>query len=241
VSVSDLLPASAFSAGRSGRRRAEQPAEDCADETSAAEARLGGSDGPEDGSVGQEQTADRADASSVTANLYPSFVQLPTELSGAAERPATGGVSSVDPVDRPPALPQFPTSEPPPAPKPRALDWELDSEDSTGEEKTQKMGLGDLLAEALAAYQESRDVRASAAHDDDGSTATDLETDRNVSRYCGLETRWSTGLALAPDPTDRQESDPSEALTNPLLRLPDLTTEPRWDPPDTGHRFAAGD
>lgn len=84
------------------------------------------------------------------------------------------------------------------------------------------MGLGDLLAEALAAYQESRDVQAEA------------------------RTRSTVGLALAPQPIDASPRDPdgvdpAEAVTNPLLRLPDLTVEPRWGPPETGRRSAAGD
>jgi hypothetical protein len=46
------------------------------------------------------------------------------------------------------------------------------------------------------------------------------------------------GLALAPkpidadsagpDPVDADADDPDAAVTNPLLRLPNLTAEPRW-------------
>lgn len=107
------------------------------------------------------------------------------------------------------------------------------------------MGLGDLLAEALAAYQESRDVdadtRSAAMRGNDGSTAADAETSRELPRYHGPATRLTTGLALAPSPIDRVDDDPSEAVTNPLLRLPDLTAEPRWAPPEPGRRTAAGD
>ena len=107
------------------------------------------------------------------------------------------------------------------------------------------MGLGDLLAEALAAYRESRDVRlADVGHTgprgDDGYTATDVGNSRDAPPYGPPGTRWTSGLQLAP-PIDRREDDPSEALTNPLLRLPDLTTEPLWIPPETGRRPAAGD
>ncbi|MGH8920816.1 MAG: hypothetical protein ACRD0H_21205 [Actinomycetes bacterium] len=106
------------------------------------------------------------------------------------------------------------------------------------------MGLGGLRAEALAAYEESRDVRV----DDVGATepleAGDTDANAGTCRvaalYRGMGTRWMSGLQLAP-PIDRREDDPSEALTNPLLRLPDLTAEPLWVPPETGHRSAAGD
>ena len=114
------------------------------------------------------------------------------------------------------------------------------------------MGLGDLLAEALAAYQESRDVHAgarSAGMDSSaGATAADAETDRDAPQYRGSGTRWTASLALAPKPTDdsaapsaADEDDSGAALTNPLLRLPDLTAEPRWLPPEAGRRSAAGD
>jgi hypothetical protein len=106
------------------------------------------------------------------------------------------------------------------------------------------MGLGDLLAEALAAYQESRDAHA---HDrgpttpcDDDGVAADARRSRGVLRYRGLGTRWASGLQLAPS-IDRSHGDLSEALTNPLLRLPDLTAEPLWIPPEVGRQPAAGD
>ncbi|MFY9807997.1 MAG: hypothetical protein WAK86_12120, partial [Pseudonocardiaceae bacterium] len=166
VSVSDLLPASALSAGRSGRRRAEER--------------------------GDEPSTDGTD------------------------------VPSDAPENLPPARQEFPASEPPPAPAPRALVWEAADGDAADDEGSSKMGLGDLLAEALAAYQESRDIQAEA------------------------RTRSTVGLALAPQPIDASPGDPdgvdpAEAVTNPLLRLPDLTVEPRWGPPETGRRSAAGD
>jgi hypothetical protein len=147
----------------------------------------------------------------------------------------------------------LPVPGPPPAPMPRALEWEPAEEEAGGEQVPSQMGLGDLLAEALAAYQESRDIQAGARSAEtgggDGSTATTAETDRDVPRYRGLGKRWTAGLALAPKPIDANSAephpidvdDPAEAVTNPLLRLPNLTTEPRWVPPETSRRSAAGD
>ncbi|MGH3831933.1 MAG: hypothetical protein ACRDRS_16045 [Pseudonocardiaceae bacterium] len=128
VFVSDLLPATALSPGRSGRRRAMESAEDRAADT------------PED----------RAD--DTTASI------------------------------------------PPLAPTPRPLAW------------------------------------ASVDHD---------EASRDVPRYRVLGTRRAAGLALAPRPTDGD--GPAAAVTNPLLRLPDLTAEPQWVPPATAHQPAVGD
>jgi tetratricopeptide (TPR) repeat protein len=226
VSVSDLLPASALSAGRSGRRRAE----DRADETSAVAVDQIEDEGPERASAGRRQAADGTDVPS----------EKPENLPSARREP--------------------PASEPPPAPTPRALEWEPadgDSagEDSAGEEEPSEMGLGDLLAEALAAYQESRDVhadaRSTAVRGNDGPIASDVENSREMPHYRGQGTRGPVGLALAPEPigpepiapipSDAAEDDPAEAFTNPLLRLPDLTAEPRWSLPETGHRSAAGD
>jgi hypothetical protein len=198
VCVSDLLPASALSAGRSGRRRAEEPAEKRSEEASAAEMRRIGDGGPPE--APEESTSVRR---------------------------------------------EFPASGPPPAPTPRTMEWEPGSAGSAREGEFRQMGLGDLLAEALAAYRESRDVLvADAGHTgprgDDGYTATDAGNSRDAPPYGPPGTRWTSGLQLAP-PIDRREDDPSEALTNPLLRLPDLTTEPLWIPPETGRRPAAGD
>jgi hypothetical protein len=210
VSVSDLLPASALSAGRSGRRRAEEPTEDRADETPAVEVDQIGDDDPEGGS-GEGQATD-SDPLEYTENF-------------------------------PPAQRECSESGPPPAPTPRVLEWEPADGDSAGEEEPHQMGLGDLLAEALAAYQESRDIHANArpagTRGSGGSLAADAETSRDVPRYRSPGTRWTAGLVLAPKPIDGD--DPSEAVTNPLLRLPDLTAEPRWVPPETGRRSAAGD
>ena len=248
VFVSDLLPASALSSGRSGRRRAVEPAEDRVDETPAAQVQQIGDEGAEDASTGSGEAAgsgeavDCPDAPSMSAVTCPSLVQPPSDLSATIEGEATDSVPSEGTENGPPPRREFPVSGPPPAPTPRALEWEPADEDSAAEEPPQ-MGLGDLLAEALAAYQESRDTHADAQSTgicgNDGCTAADAETSRELPRYRVLGTRWAAGLALAPKPIDGD--DPAEALTNPLLRLPDLTAEPRWAPPETGRRSAAGD
>ncbi|MGH3999421.1 MAG: hypothetical protein ACRDTJ_18420, partial [Pseudonocardiaceae bacterium] len=242
VCVSDLLPASALSAGRSGRRRAEERSEDAP----TSHMRQSGDGESKEDDAGSRQAADRTDTPSVPAFTYPLLVRPPAAASGALEREAT------DPVPPPPenaeesptARREFPASGPPPAPTLRAMEWEPGSAGSAGDEFRQ-MGLGDLLAEALAAYQESRDVRAETAGStrssgDDGFTAADAGTSRARFPYRSPGTRWTLGLQLAP-PIDRRDDDPSEALTNPLLRLPDLTAEPLWIPPETGRRSAAGD
>jgi hypothetical protein len=248
VFVSDLLPASALSSGRSGRRRAVEPAEDRADETPVAAVHQIGDGEAEDAgagsgeAAGSGETPDCPDAPSMPAVTCPSLVQPPSDSSTTVEGEATGSVPSEDTENVPPPRREFPVSGPPPAPTPRALEWEPADEDSAAEESSH-MGLGDLLAEALAAYQESRDVhteaRSTGMCGDDGSTAADAETSRELPRYRVLGTRWAAGLALAPKPVDGD--DPAEAVTNPLLRLPDLTAEPRWAPPETGRRSAAGD
>lgn len=107
------------------------------------------------------------------------------------------------------------------------------------------MGLGDLLAEALSAYHESRDVQADTRSTEmpgnDDAAAADAETSGDAPRYRVLGTRWAAGLTLAPKLAGADKDDPPEAVTNPLLRLPDLTAEPRWAPPKTARRSAVGD
>jgi hypothetical protein len=244
VCVSDLLPASALSAGRSGRRRAEEPVEERSSETPAAEIHRIGDGGPDAGSVGTRQAADRPDASSVPVR-YPLLSRPPLGPPTALEREATDGVPPDDTEDFLPTRRLFPASAPPPAPTPRAMEWEPGRAGSAGDGDSRQMGLGDLLAEALAAYQESRDVRADGVgvagpRGDDGFATGDIANGRDASPHRGPGTRWASGLQLAP-PIDRREDDPSEALTNPLLRLPDLTAEPLWIPPETNRRPAAGD
>ncbi|MGH3547097.1 MAG: hypothetical protein ACRDQU_03035 [Pseudonocardiaceae bacterium] len=241
VSVRDLLPASALSAGRSGRRRAE----DRAAETSALE-------------MDQNQIADaepeRSGVGDEVAAIYPLPLQPTSESPATLQGEASGNDPSEEPENSPQTRREFQVSGPPPAPTPRALEWEPAADEAAGDEAPSQMGLGDLLAEALAAYQESRDIHAGARSagmsGDDGATGTVAETDRDVSPYRGLGTRWSAGLALAPKPTDdptepnpvdSDGEDPAAAVTNPLLRLPNLTAEPRWVPPEAGRRSAAGD
>ncbi len=215
VLVSDLLPASALSSGRSGRRRAAEPAEDRADEMPVAEVH----------EIGEVHQID----------------------DDEAEGETTDSVSSEDTQDVPLTWEELPVAGPPPAPAPRELEWEPVDEDSACEEEPHQMGLGDLLAEALSAYHESRDIHADAhstempGNDNDDATAAHAETSCEVPRYRVLGTRWAAGLALAPKPTGADKDDPPEAVTNPMLRLPDLTAEPRWAPPETGRWSAVGD
>jgi len=211
VFVSDLLPASAVSPGRSGRRHAVEPAEDRAEETSVAEMRQ--------------------------AQPLPDSEATP-------EGEATDSVPVEDSEKLPPILGEIPASGPPSAPTPRVLEWGPEDEDPADEEPSQ-MGLGDLLAEALAAYQESRDVPADARPTgmggNGGSTTADAETSRDLPHYRVLGTRRAAGLTLAPKPLEGEGDDPAEAVTNPLLRLPDLTAEPQWAPPEPVRRSALGD
>jgi hypothetical protein len=234
VSVSDLLPASALSAGRSGRRRAE----DRAAETPTVEMSQIGDADPEPSGAGDRGAADRSDEPPVSLVIYPSPHQPPSESAVTFERAATDDDPTEEPENSSQTLREVPVTGPPPAPTPRALDWQPADEDEPGDEA--QMGLGDLLAEALAAYQESRDIHAGARsagmRSDDGSTTADAEFD--VSRYPGLRTGRTAGLALAPTPidgnsggldsVDADADDPAAAVTNPLLRLPNLTAEPRW-------------
>lgn len=249
VSVSDLLPASALSAGRSGRRRAEERAA----ETSAVGLDQIGDADPEKSGAGDRGAADCSDGPSIPLVIYPLPIQPPSESAGTSRGAATDNDASEEPETSPQTRREFPVSGPPPAPTPRALDWESEDEEAAGE--APEMGLGDLLAEALAAYQESRDIHAGARSGgmggSDGSTAADADADREMPRYRGLGSRWTASLALAPkpieadsaepNPVDAHGDDPAEAVTNPLLRLPNLTAEPRWVPPEPGRRSAAGD
>jgi tetratricopeptide (TPR) repeat protein len=250
VSVSDLLPASALSAGRSGRRRR---AEDRAVETSAVRVDQIGDADPEQSGASDRGAAGRSDGPPIPQVVYPLPLQPPSESSVISRGEATEKDPSGEPQNSPQTRREFPVPGPPPAPMPRALEWEPADEEAEGEEVPSQMGLGDLLAEALAAYQESRDIQAGARSAEpgggDGSTAAAAETHRDVPRYRGLGTRWTAGLALAPKPIDANSAepnpvdgdDPAEAVTNPLLRLPNLTAEPRWVPPEASRRSAAGD
>jgi tetratricopeptide (TPR) repeat protein len=233
VSVSDLLPASALSAGRSGRRRAE----DRTVETSTVGMGQIGDADPEPSGAGDREAVTRLDEPPAPLVIYPLPHQPPSE-SATLEREATDDDPSED--SETPQIRRELSAFGPPAPTPRALDWQRADEDVAGDEA--QMGLGDLLAEALAAYQQSRDIhagsRSAAMRGDDGSTTGDSETELDVSRYRGLGRRRTVGLALAPkpidansagpNPVDADADDPAAAITNPLLRLPNLTAEPRW-------------
>ena len=236
VSVSDLLPASALSAGRSGRRRAEDRA---AETSTVGMGQIGDTD-PESTDAGDRGAAGQSDEPPVPLVIYPLPHQPPSESSATLEHEATDDDPSEEPGNAAQTRRELSVTGPPPAPTPRALDWQPADDDVAGDEA--QMGLGDLLAEALAAYQESRDIhggaRSAGMHGDDGSTSVDAETELDVSRYRGLGTRRTAGLALAPkpidadsagpDPVDADADDPDVAVTNPLLRLPNLTAEPRW-------------
>jgi tetratricopeptide (TPR) repeat protein len=249
VSVSDLLPASALSAGRSGRRRR---ADDRAAETSAVSVDQIGDADPEQSGASDREASGHSDGPPNPLDIHPLPLQPPSESSITSRDEATENDPSGAPEDSPQTRREFPVPGPPPAPMPRALEWEPADEEAEGEELPSQMGLGDLLAEALAAYQESRDIQAGARSAEtgggDGSTAATAETDCDLPRYRGLGTRWTAGLALAPKPIDASAGpnpidvdDPAEAVTNPLLRLPNLTAEPRWVPPEANRRSAAGD
>jgi len=265
LSVRDLLPPSALSAGRSGRRRAEETAEDRGEQCDVVEASKLPATGSKQDNAAYRHAANSDDGSSAPTPTYPVLMTPPADSAAvdSAEAPqenATGRSTGQDTfAEDTDSLPvtrrEFSALGPPPAPTPRALEWETVEEAPAEPRETQQMGLGDLLAEALAAYQESREVhadtRATGTGPTDGASAAE-ETSRDLPSYGAGSTRWATGLALAPDtsPAQGNQTESSEAITNPLLRLPDLTAEPRWAPPergprwappDRGHRSAAGD
>jgi hypothetical protein len=225
-----------LSAGRSGRRRAEDRA---AETSTVGMGQIGDAD-PESTGAGDRGAAGQSDEPPVPLVIYPLPHQPPSESSATLEHEATDDDPSEEPENAAQTRRELSVTGPPPAPTPRALDWQPADDDVAGDEA--QMGLGDLLAEALAAYQESRDVhggaRSAGMRGDDGSTSADAETELDVSRYRGLGTRRTVGLALAPkpidadsagpDPVDADADDPDAAVTNPLLRLPNLTAEPRW-------------
>ncbi len=268
LSVSDLLPPSALSAGRSGRRRAEEPAGDRREQRDTAETPKPPDSASEQDSATYRHATDSDDASPPPTPtnrmlISPSAGSPPAGSAEAsqddAQDDATGRSARrafvEDTESHPVTRREFSALGPPPAPTPRALEWETVGDASAEPRESRQMGLGDLLAEALAAYQESREIQADASATGtgrtDGSNVAE-ETSRDLPSYGAGSTRWATGLVLAPDTSHGQanQTDSSEAITNPLLRLPDLTAEPRWippernprwAPPDRGHRSAAGD
>lgn len=242
VSVSDLLPASAFAAGRSGRRRAENRAEEpkAPREDPAGAAPGSQASSNPAGATGIDIRPASGGASPPRVHHPPSG---PATTAGAGQDPALAGGAEAFPLASSPQR-DYPASAPPPAPEPRTLEWDSARKDAANETETRQLGLGDLLAEALAAYQESRDPHTEspvAGNDEDTGAGPDAEDTRELHRYRGRGTRWTASLAMNPTPAGGYDEDPAEALTNPLLRLPDLTAEPRWLPPEPGRRFAAGD
>lgn len=271
LSVSDLLPSSVLSTGRSGRRRADEPPGDRKQQRETVEVSKPRDSGSGVDSPVHRQATNGTAGSSGPTPTYP--VQTPppgdsapvgSALADSAEvsrdhvtGPATEHESFVEDTESLSVTRrEFPPLGPPPAPTPRSLEWEAVDETPVQQRETRQMGLGDLLAEALAAYQESREVHADARAA--GTPRTDVsnaaeETSRDLPSYGAGTTRWATGLTLAPDtsPREADQTEPIEAITSPLLRLPDLTAEPRWAPPETddsqwvpperSHRSAAGD
>jgi tetratricopeptide (TPR) repeat protein len=242
VSVSDLVPASGLSAGRSGRRRAEELDGDQVDRTSTADI----------ATPRPEQAVDGLGAPSPSVLTDAVQIQPSSESSAREEGGVTGSESTedVEPSQVDPR--ELPVSGPPPAPVPSALGWTLDVENPEADGDTRQMGLGDLLAEALAAYQQGRDVHPDIRATDASIDAAAANTDNSheMPRYPGPGAPGMADLALAPNPSGSSfsaskssEADHEgsfESITGPMLRLPDRTAEPQWAPSETGRRPAAG-
>ncbi|MGH3910586.1 MAG: hypothetical protein ACRDRM_07110 [Pseudonocardiaceae bacterium] len=229
VLVSDLLPLSVLSAGRTGRRRAEGRPDgrpdgsvDSAENHSADRPADHVSTRPTDHSPDRadDHGADRAEGPSV-AEARSSPTVLDTGVNGAA---AAEGSGVVEHLSR-----ELPVSGPPPAPMPRPL-WGSNGAGHTGEPAD--VSMGDLLAGALAAYQESD-------HGDGTGPAGANNLEATPGR--GPRGRRTPGIQLATDPVDRHPGNPRDAPTDPELRLPELTAEPPWRRPGTGRQSAAGE
>ncbi|MGH4023443.1 MAG: hypothetical protein ACRDRV_02545, partial [Pseudonocardiaceae bacterium] len=270
VLVSDLLPLSVLSSGRSGRRRAEDRAEDSdpndklplddhpsanlADQPSVAEAHKtvhgpAGEDGTaavgtrengpaqdglamdgagQDGhSPGHPQTGPMLSLAPLDRTSLSEPTVLDTGVNGAAAPDDLGGMARVSR--------EFPVVGPPPAPTPRALEW--GSNGSANGAEAAEVGMGDLLAEALAAFQESGHSLSAGT---DASSAHSFDAVPGSGTW-GQRRNWTSSVQLVTDPVDRRSSSAADALTDPELRLPDLTAEPLWQPPGTGRRSTAGD
>ncbi|HEU0089101.1 MAG TPA: hypothetical protein VFQ77_15895 [Pseudonocardiaceae bacterium] len=196
--VSDLLPGAMLSAGRPGRRRAEDRIEDRTEDR------------------GEDPPKDQVDDHTV-------------KLNGVG-RPASRGSGS--------APSEFADSGPPPAPVPRPLD--VESAGLPSEVESRQVGMGHLLAEALAAFQESRHPLGNGVEPATAGTASSGDGLAPTARR-DPQARGTPSLRLAPGRVDRDPSNPADALTDPELRLPDLTAEPLWRPPRTGRQSAVGD
>lgn len=267
VLVSDLLPLSVLSAGRSGRRRAKDRAEDNelndnlpggdhlsdsrADQLPIARARWTSAGFPGENGTGENGTGvagsgeDRSARDGVVRDGHsparpqtgPMLSLAPFGQSSLSEPTAldagvNGSVAADDLDGMAHVSHGYPVAGPPPAPLPRALEWGSNGSVSRAA-KAADVGMGDLLAEALAAFQESGHSLG-AGTDTSGANSVDAAPGRGP---------WgrTSGVQLAADRGDRRASNDSDALTDPELRLPDLTAEPLWQPPGTGRRSAAGD
>ncbi len=212
VLVSDLLPLSVLSAGRTGRRRAEGRPDRSADYAEDRSAER-----PED------RSADHAGEPSV-AEARSSPTVLDARVNGAA---AAEGSAVIEHVSR-----ELPVSgPPPPAPMPRPIGWGSNGAGRTGDAD---VSMGDLLAGALAAFQES-------GHPLSEGTGPAGANHLEATPGRGPRGRRTPGIQLATDPVDRHPGNPRDALTDPELRLPELTAEPMWRPPGTGRQSAAGE
>ncbi|MGH3915098.1 MAG: hypothetical protein ACRDTC_17075 [Pseudonocardiaceae bacterium] len=227
VLVSELLPRSVLSSGRSGRRRAEDRAEG----TSATALSANGTSGTAMSGTGSSEIGSSEIATSGTeaASVEGFSSSLPS--AGKAERGGTASPDDAAVAD--PVPPEFPEPGPPLAPTPRVLEW--GSNGSPGSDSLHA-GMGDLLAQALAAFQEGRPALI------DGSEVTEpVGNSIDPIHQRGLVGRRVYGIQLTRDPAYRDFGNVAEALTDPELRLPDLTAEPSWRPDGTGHQSAAGE
>jgi hypothetical protein len=181
------------------------------------------------------QAEERAETANPSLLGFVSRAESPPR--GALGGTSANGIAAQD-VGKPPS-PQreASVSGPPPAPTPRVLEW---GNAAGGDLEPRQVGMGDLLAGALAAFHESHRPL------EDGIDMTrpivaDAGTGREPTNQRGPHGRRTPGLQLAL-PADRNPGNAAEALTDPELRLPDLTAEPLWRPPGAGGRQStAGD
>jgi hypothetical protein len=264
VLVSDLLPRSLLSAGRSGRRRAEDRDDDRArdhtedragqgfEATSAAEVTSSGDVTPSTEAPASVEVTPSGEAPPSTEVSRSPELMSSSELSASpgfnssaelgfpavptspaariGERNTTPVAHTGTEQESTPAEPPEPGPSPPPTP--RTFVW--GSSGSGGE--SDAVGMGDLLAEALAAFQESaQPLRDAIDMIGPGGAVGEHSVDPTTQRG------RPSNLQLATDPVNRHRGRVNEALTDPELRLPDLTAEPRWRPPGPSRRSAAGD
>ncbi|HEX2296938.1 MAG TPA: hypothetical protein VHH34_00220, partial [Pseudonocardiaceae bacterium] len=290
VLVSDLLPLSVLSTGRTGRRRAEDrgegsgpiddhllddhPGANRADQLSSTDAHKADAHRPADGPAGMNGIGTIGTAAVATGKDGPApdvpeqddpaqdstAQDSPAQDGSSAARLHTGPMLSLAPLDpgarSEPTLDigingsaaaddgvahssrEFPVVGPPLAPAPRALEWGSNGSAGRAAEAAD-VGMGDLLAEALAAFQESGHSFSTGTDTSDAHGVDMMPVPGSGTR--GQRRHWTSGVRLATDPVDRRSDNAAEALTDPELRLPDLTAEPLWQPPGTGRRSTAGD